>query len=223
MKVRPMAIALFVVAAGLLWLPFDSYTTLYDTRPGGAVAAGEIGPGFSIVQQVRPPERPAIADTGARHCFAIDFATYARRNNGYLRVTWLQGDRRQQWRVAAWRLQDNAYRHFCPDAAFSAYRPYRIEVRGVDGKPGDSATVWLVADTRLGIAQVSPANLPQGRSMALQGSHRTHVVAAGIARVDRGAFLFGWLCTLAIGIIALVSAFPAAAPRVRKSSFAVKD
>lgn len=203
----PFAIVLFVAAASLLWLPFDSYTVLYGTKPGGAVPVGEIREGFELMQQVRPPAwDDATATDGLQHCFAIRFATYARRNSGQLQVHWRQGALSQRWRVATDELADNTYKHFCPDAAFSAYQPFHVVVDGIDGKPGDAATLWLVADSRYGTAEL-PADLPQGKSMALQGSTRNHTTAGEMLRIDRGAYLLGWLCTLGIGILGLVSAF----------------
>ena len=205
-----LAIVLFVAAACLLWLPFDSYTTLYGTGPKGAVPAGEIRSDFRAVQQVRPGAAGTSRDTGTlKHCFAIRFATYARHNDGSLRVLWRQDQRQQQWLVETDDLVDNSYRHFCPEAAFSAYRPYRIEVSGVDGKPGKSATFWMVDDARFGTVQLEAGEQPRNKAMALQGTARRHTAPAQIVRIDHGAWLIGWLCTLAIGIVALVSGFRA--------------
>lgn len=205
MRIAPLAIALFLAAAGLLWVPFDSYDVLYGTRPVGAVPAGEIGPSFSLAQDVRP----AVAETGPgsdalQHCFAIRFATYARHNAGNLRVYWRQDRHEQQWRVAASDLVDNGYRNFCPEAAFSANRPFRIEIHGVDSKPGRSATLWLAPDTSFGSAQLS-GERSQGKAVTLQSLTRQHIGPAEMARIDHGAWLIGWLCTLAIGITALIA------------------
>ncbi len=205
-----LAIVLFVAAACLLWLPFDSHTVLYGTGPKGAAPAGEIRTGFRAVQQVHPVAAEAAQDTDAlQHCFAIRFATYARHNDGSVRILWRQGQQQQQWQVEADDLIDNSYRHFCPNAAFSAYRPYRIEVLGVDGEPGKSATFWLVDDARFGTAQLPPGEHPRNKSMALQGSAKRHTGPAEMVRIDRGAWLIGWLCTLIAGIVALASGFGA--------------
>lgn len=192
----------FLVAACALWLPFDDYTDVYETRPGGAVPAGEVRAGFRLSQVVHPP--PAL-ETAGNHvqCFAIKFATYARRNRGKLRVDWQQGERSQSWTVAASHLADNQYRHFCPEAGFAPERPFRVEVHGVDSKPGRSATLWLVGDTRFGAAIAPSGQSPEGKSIALQGSVKQHVGPLGILRIDRGAWVFGWLCTVGVGIVAL--------------------
>lgn len=195
----------FVAAAGLLWLPFESYTVLYGTRPGGAVPAGEIRAEFQLAQQVRPPETVEI-DNRQPHCFAIRFATYARSNEGELLVRWRQGSGTQIWQVAAADLIDNTYRHFCPDAAFAADRPFHVEIAGLTSPPGDAPTLWLVSDTRFGTARV-PDGSPQGKSAALQGSTRNQTDAGEILRINDGAFLIGWLCTLVIGLLALMSTF----------------
>ena len=197
------ALAVFLLAADLLWLPFDGYTALYETRQGAAVPAGEIGPGFKLVQQVHPPSAWADAGDLLQPCFAIRFATYARHNDGLLRVYWRQGRHEQWWPVAVDDLVDNSYRHFCPDTAFSADRQFDVEIHGVSGKPGQSATLWLVDDTRFGRAELSPEQRPQGKAIALQGSARQHIGPASMVRIDHGAWLIGWLCTLVIGITAL--------------------
>lgn len=203
MRAAWLAIVAFVLAAGILWLPFDSYTPLYETRSINSVPAGEIVPGFRLAQQVRPPS--AGADPGSlSSCFAIRFATYARHNKGLFGVRWRQGRHEQSWTIAFRDLVDNGYRHFCP-MAFSAHRPFQLEVSGVNGKPGRSATLWLVEDTRFGNAELFPEQGAQGKAISLQGSIRHRASAAGIARIDHGAWLIGWLCTLAIGITTLLT------------------
>jgi hypothetical protein len=193
----------FLLASALLWLPFDDYTIVYQTRPGGEIPAGEVRAGFMLAQTVRPPGDAETA-TGARQpCFAIRFATYARHNRGVLRVDWRQGERRQSWQVAVKRLSDNSYRHFCPDAGFDPDDPFRVEIHGIDGKPGHSATFWLVGDTRFGHAEIPPGQGPQDASIALQGSAIQHVGPVGMLRIDHGAWVFGWLCTMVIGIVAI--------------------
>jgi hypothetical protein len=201
MKTTRWAILAFLFAAALLWRPFDDYTSVYETRPGGAIPAGEIRAGFRLVQVVHPPAGVASGD--GQPCFAIKFATYAHHNRGTLRVDWRQGQRSQSWPVAADRLADNRYRNFCPDAGFEPAQPFRVEVHGIDGEPRRSATLWLVGDKRFGNAETPAGQSPEGKALALQGSVKQRVEPAGILRIDHGAWVFGWLCMLAIGIVVL--------------------
>jgi hypothetical protein len=203
MRFEWLAIAVFLLVAGLAWMPFDHYTVLYKASTSDTVPAGEIDSGFMLVQEVRPPSADVEAGDLSQPCFAIRFATYARHNNGRLRVYWRQGQQEQWWPVEFDDLADNTYRHFCPDTAFSPYRSFRVEVHGVSGKPGRSATLWLVDDTRFGRATMPSGQGPQGKAIALQGSTRQHIGPAGMARIDHGAWLIGWLCTLVIGITAM--------------------
>lgn len=196
-------IPVFLLASALLWRPFDDHTSVYETRPGGGAPAGEVKAGFALGQTVRPPEDANKVVGHRPPCFAIKFATYARRNHGVFRVDWQQGNRRQSWTVASEHLADNSYRDFCPETGFEANRPFRVDVRGVDGKPGQSPTFWLVGDTRFGTADMPHGQGPEGLSIALQGSARQHVGPAGMLRIDRGAWVFGLLCSLVIGIAAL--------------------
>lgn len=215
MSASRWAILAFLLAATLAWLPYDSYTGIYETRPGGAVPAGEVQAGFALSQVVHPPATAHGVGDARLPCFGIKFATYARRNRGVLRVDWLQGKRRQSWPVAVGQLGDNAYRYFCPDGEFEADRPFRVEIHGVEGKPGRSATFWLVGDSRFGTAEMPPGQGPEGKSIALQGARKQSVGPTGILRIDRGAWVFGWLCTLAIGIVALYVGLAGAEERPR--------
>lgn len=194
---------LFVAAACLLWIPFHTQDTIYQTAERSAKPAGQIVHGFELTQTVQPTtERHQLTAANEQHCFSIRFATYARSNRGSLSVTWKQAGQKRQWAVQAANLADNSYRSFCPDAPFSINAPFTVRVTGVDGKPGHSATLWLVGDTRLGTARIN--HMATDKSMALKISVRRPVSVAGIWRIDHGAFVLGRLCTLAIGLIALI-------------------
>jgi hypothetical protein len=207
MIMRMLAAALFMTAACLLWLPFDSHKTLYSTRASGAVPAGEIRSGFILAQTVFPEMRDLPANKpGEQSCFAIHFATYKRTNTSYLDVSWRQDRQARHWRVDGASLEDNAYRHFCPGADFRVDRPFELRVTGVDGQPGDSATLWLVNDRRYGAANLH-GDGPEGKALALQIGTRTHVGPLAILRIDHGAFLFGWISTLLIGMVAVLTRF----------------
>lgn len=203
MIIRILVILVFMTAAGLLWWPFDTYNVLYATRPGGAVPAGEIQAGFRLSQTLTPPAAVGddAADPAGQHCVSIRFATYARTNDGHLDVHWSQGPKQQSWRVAMADLVDNSYRFFCPDVKFVAYEPFDIRIAGVDGEPGASATLWLVSDKRFGNAHISGDSA--GKTVALQVGIRHRVTSTTMLHLGNGAFLIGWLCTVAIGLLAL--------------------
>ncbi|WP_242102704.1 MULTISPECIES: hypothetical protein [unclassified Lysobacter] len=208
MNTRHAAILVFVLMACVIWLPFDAYTDVYGTKRHGAVPAGEIAAGFHLLQIVEPAAiRIAQPPAPAPYCFAIQFATYARSNAGKLQVGWTQAGHQLTWTIKASDLADNTYRHFCPNVDFRIYEPYVISIAGIDGKPGNSPTVWLVGDTRLGTAQLPDASL-KTKGLALSVASLTRVDTASALRVGHGAFLLGWVCTLAAGILALLTAIP---------------
>src|SRR5690606_15760067 len=146
--------------------------------------------------------RPGSATTdanseGSRHCFGIKFATYMRTNSGHLDVGWQQGGQNEQWRVAAADLADNTFRYFCPDADFMAGEAFHLQIIGVDGEPGRSATLWLVDDNRLGQVDTEAGDIA-GKALALDVAARERIGFGTMLRVNHGAFLFGWLCTVVV-------------------------
>lgn len=193
------AVAICIAAACLVWLPVQIQSTLYGTQMEDPVPAGEITSGFSISQVVVPrPTHVPAAEGANRHCFGIRFATYMRRNSGRLGVEWQQGLQQRKWKVKAGSLADNTFRYFCPGMGFSARKPFLIRVSGISGRPGKSATLWLTADTSLGALERK-----SGMALALDVVEDRRVGLAETLRVNRGAFLFGWLCTLLVAGIAL--------------------
>lgn len=204
MILRLFAVAALVTAACTLWLPFDSHRVLHSTKPGGSKPAGEIRKGFELSQRVILGRKPLSTGTGERvRCFAIQFATYHRKNAGHLEVHWRQANRFQVWRVDVSELADNAYRHYCPDPVFLIDRPFNLRIRGADGQPGRSPTLWLVGDRRFGTAELDGGD-PENKALALQITAYNRVTPASMLRIDHGAFLFGWLCTLAAGTVSLL-------------------
>lgn len=208
---RSTVIVLFVAAACLLWWPFHTQTSLYSAGAAGSTPAGEILEGFVLEQRVRAgaadmTAAPALETHRQQHCFGIRFATYRRSNGGRLDVGWRQGDRTQQWRVSAARLVDNKYRYFCPDQPFAAQEEFDLRISGVDGQPGNAATLWLVDDTRLGTARLG-GDAVADKALALEVTARKRIGFASMVRVNAGAFAFGWVCTLLVGVVALRSAF----------------
>lgn len=210
---RWIAIAIFIAAACLVWLPVQVQNTLDGTLPDNPVPAGEIQKDFLILQQVDPdPEALPEAGKIHPHCVGIRFATYMRRNSGRLAVELRQGPIERRWQVRAARLADNSFRYFCPGRGFSAGKPFQLRVSGVNGKPGSSATVWLTEDTRLGALESDNPAIA-GMSLTLDLVQNRQVSLAEAIRVNRGAFFFGWLCTLMVAVIVITRCFSRAAQR----------
>ncbi|MGY0634009.1 hypothetical protein [Luteimonas sp. A478] len=201
-----LAIGLFLASACLVWLPFYTQNTLYESGGGGAVPAGEITASFGLSQNVIPAGSDLPTADGLEYCFGIRFATYQRINRGYLLVNWQQDGRQANWRVDASSLKDNTFRYFCPDVPFSPWQPFELQTSGVDGDPGRSATLWLVDDNRLGQAAVKNATVSD-KALQLEVTARKRIDLPATLRVNRGAFLLGWICTLFVGIVALAFAF----------------
>lgn len=224
MKTRALAIVLFITVACVPWLPFHTQTTLYKTGAAGSVPAGEIRRGFSLSQTVTPaPTADDMKSEGMQHCFGLKFATYMRTNGGHLDVGWQQSGQNQQWRVSAADLADNSFRYFCPDADFMAREPFHLQVTGVDGEPGRSATLWLVGDTRLGQVDTEADNIA-GKALALDVTARERIAFGTMLRVNHGTFLFGWICTVLVGVLALLFGFSReAGPTVRSEDWSATD
>ena len=202
MATRYIPVVLFVLMSCVVWWPFDTYVSLYKTAPSRATPAGEIVSGFSLGQTVKPVGK-ALSSGDHSDCFGIQFATYARDNNGQVDIDWRQGDKQQRWRLDMAELIDNSYRPFCPDRELSLDRPFEITVEGVDGRPGSSATLWLVDDTSMGTARLANGSAINGKSMSLEITDYRDVELPSSLWINQGGFLLGWLCSLCIGIVAL--------------------
>lgn len=202
---RRYVIGLFLAGACLLWLPFRTQHSVYATQRVHAVPAGQITAGFVLRQTVLPRSgKDSLVDHEGHEatCFGIRFATYMRSNSGSIQVAWRQDGRTEGWRVDAGDLQDNAFRYFCPRERFILTEPFALEIKGLDGRAGDSATLWLTGDTRLGTATLG-TGAPTGKALALDVATRRRHAGLALLSIDHGAFLFGWLCTLLAGVIAL--------------------
>src|SRR5688500_17118733 len=202
MAMRYIPIVLFALLSCVAWWPFDTYVNLYKTAPSGAAAAGEIVSVFSLSQTVKPVGN-ALSSGDHSDCFGIQFATYARDNKGQVEIDWRQGDKQQRWRVDMAEVADNSYRPFCPERGLSPDRPFEIRIEGVDGRPGSSATLWLVDDISLGTARLANGSDINGKSMSLEITDYKDVELPSSLWINQGAFLLGWLCSLCIGIFAL--------------------
>lgn len=201
-KPRILVLIAFVLVAGLVWLPFHTMTTLKETRWTEPKPAGEIRGPFVLDQQVHLPS--GIGKSDRDYCFGIRFATYQRRNSGRVVVEWTQQGQRQRWSVRAGSLVDNKFRYFCPDVPDdAALAPsFGVRISGVDGRPGKSPTLWLVEDESLGTARLNGESTGKGIALDLTERRRTGIT--DMVRAANGAFLVGWVCTLVIGIVALL-------------------
>jgi len=211
-------VALLVLEAVLVWRPFSSRLIAYDSGQRHGKPAGQILPGFHLTQKVPgslySPHLPrrsithwrkanARLYTGQPNCFAMRFATYARKDSGHISVGWEQGAHTQQWQIDASSLRDNAFVDFCPSAGLDGSQPFQVSVDGVDGTYGHAATVWL-GNSALEPALVNGKPVG-GRSTTLQLTYRNQLGPLEILRLSRGAFAFACLCSLAIGMLVLVA------------------
>jgi hypothetical protein len=208
--------ALLALEAAVVWRPFEARAVLYQTPWRSNQPAGELVAGVRIAQEIRGNlvrTRPVKAKSVHWHslqslkpllepnCFALLFATYSRTNTARLRVDWRQGATMQSWDVVSHDLADNTYVDFCPDAGIAINRDFRIAIRGLDGKPGFSPTLWLV-QSKLAPARVGSDTIGQ-RSLAVQLLRLQKVGMRDIATVGGGAFLVACLCSLAIVLLLL--------------------
>jgi hypothetical protein len=205
-------LAIFIAVASASWLPFNGDMVVYQTPDRASSPAGPITASFSIGETARLPRTSRIPPEGSQPCVGIRFATYARTNEGQLRVAWAQGGNTQSWTVQAGDLEDNVYRYFCPDGDFDVHRPFRMQVDGVNSDAGKAATLWLAAHSPMG--RVEPdSGAWRGKGMALAIAARKRMEAGDILRLGHGAFLLCWLCSLCIGLLALIAAFLCAPSR----------
>lgn len=208
---------LLVIEVAVVWRPFDSSLIAYNSGHRRPKVAGQIVEGFHLTQAVPAglfhahlPRRSithwhkvgARLYTGQPNCFAIQFATYKRRNSGHVLVSWMQGTNSQRWQLDVADLRDNAFVAFCPSVGIDLSAPFRFSVDGVDSVGGQAATLWL-AKTRLDPAIVNGKSIG-GRSIVFRLTQRHQVGPMQIAGLDRGAFTFACLCSLGIGVLVLV-------------------
>lgn len=205
-----LPIILFLGLAACVWLPFTSHEVVFNPGLEKNRPAGQITEDFYLVESV-PALTPGGLRTGEQvDCIALRFATYMRRNEGSLQVTWSQGDRGHRWVLDASGLEDNSYVDLCLDRPMDASAPFVLEVSGVDGEPGSAATVWLMAHADAAI-RVNGRDFPDV-GLALRLSKEERVGPRDILGLDGGAFFVGFLCSILIGILALLCFFAKPAP-----------
>jgi hypothetical protein len=103
-------------------------------------------------------------------------------------------------------LHDNTYVDFCPSAGIDTRLPFQIDIQGLDGASGHSATVWLTGGNPVPASINGKTTSKRGVSLRLTRKH--HVSSLEILRLSKGAFAFGCLASLVIGILALVAMLP---------------
>ena len=164
---------------------------------------GEITEGFHLEQLVVVPAVAKKALSKNKElCFGIRFATYRRENNGKIVVGWQQGTFAKRWLVEADELADNERRYFCPDRHLKLDIPFSVTIDGVHGVSGSSPTAWLTFDVSYGQATINGKPVKQGLDVGI--ARKVHLTPARLIRLDKGAFLVGWLCTLLTGLAALL-------------------
>ena len=209
---------LLLLEAIFVWAPFDVRTAVYQTKWRGNKPTGELVDGFRVTQalpaglvRIRPVKKKSVHWHGVHslrtmlrpNCFAIRFATYIRTNAGLVEATWRQGSATQSWRIPAADLVDNDYVDFCPRDGIDIDHPAVIDVRGIDGRTGSSATVWLVR-SKLGPASVQGNNIGK-RSLALQLTYMRRVGPREAGFLGHGGFLLASLCSVGIGGLAFLA------------------
>lgn len=200
-----ITLILFSIAAALVWTPFETSETVYSTGLTRNKPAGQITNGFSLSQTIAPPKQNNAFITAPVDCFALRFATYMRENSGKIRVSWQQGGRSGQWMIDAGDLQDNSYVDFCLDSNFDTQREFKVDVQGIGGIPGKSATLWLTSASP-GQAHIKGKG-GVGLGMAFKLSSKQHLSLAEMIKLGHGAFALGWLCSLLTGILVLVYSY----------------
>ena len=195
-------IAIFLLVCLGLWVPAKHYVPVYGTKLQAPQPAGEITAPFRLQQLVHNSNSAAKISVGDEVCVGLRFATYQRQIEGQLTVTWQQAPFAKRWLVNARSLTDNQYSYFCPADHFNPAEDFSVTVEGKDGVAGSAATVWLTTDASLGHAVVNGRTSKLGLNILM--AREIRMIPAKLARVDHGAFLIGWLCTVLTGLAALL-------------------
>ena len=193
-------VALFLLgAAGVLW-PFQTHNVVVSPGLDKNRPAGQITSGFTVSETV-PASFMGQDPAATADCIALRFATYMRRNEGTIEVTFGQEGLGHRWTLDASRLDDNAYVNLCLEQPIQPGKPFWIGVTGVDGAIGSAATVWLSATLD---RSVLVNGTPQpGWGLALKLTQAKDVSLAELVRVDHGAFIAGFFASLLIGLLML--------------------
>ncbi len=193
-------VALFLLgAAGVLW-PFRTHNVLVSPGLDKNRPAGQITSGFTVSETV-PASFMGSDPVATADCIALRFATYMRRNEGTIQVSFGQEGLGHRWTLDTSRLDDNAYVNLCLERPIQPGKPFWIEVSGVEGTSGSAATVWLsAAPDRSVLVNGTPQ---PGWGLALRLTQAKDVSLAELVRLDHGAFIAGFIASLLIGFLIL--------------------
>jgi hypothetical protein len=208
---RLASIAAFFALAVTLLAPFRVADQVAGSKLKNPVPAGEFVDGTRILQTGEIPVSDAIAKRGRHVCFGIQFATYARTNRGNLRITWQQGEHVDKWVMRSAHIKDNEFKYFCPSGGIAAGRQFEIAVEGAGTKAGHAPTAWLTGDTRFGDTTIN--GVEQKASLSLRFASFREITTRHIIHFDRGAYFFGWLTSVLIGLAAIMAMGPIAKRR----------
>jgi hypothetical protein len=191
-------------------VPFKVVDRVAGNEPLRSVPAGELVDGVLVFQKGGAPASNLIAKLGRHLCFGIQFATYERKNRGKLKITWRQGEHADHWFARSAYVKDNEFKYFCPRKGIAAGQEFEIAMSSVGIKSGHAPTAWLTEDTRLGTAMIN--GIDQKASLSLRFASYREVTLRHILSLDRGAYIFGWLISVLIGVAAIMAVEPSTRP-----------
>jgi len=208
---------LFLLAAGWLVMPFQSHRVVHSPGLDRNRPAGHITADFALVETVPASFMAGLDPEVEVDCIALRFATYMRRNQGRIDVTFGQGDLGHRWRLDASKLPDNTYVDLCLDQAIDSGKEFWIGVSGVDGERDRSATVWLSASRDREVA-VNGRAMP-GWGLALRLTQSRQVRLPQLLHLNHGVFVAGFLISIALGLLVLLCPLRSAShPRISDGS-----
>ncbi|MBS7457825.1 hypothetical protein [Coralloluteibacterium stylophorae] len=203
-------VATCAIAVGMLAVPRfmssgrGSASAQIDVRPHPNLSRGV------RMSQVIPPMERGSPGAGADDCISILFATHGRRNSAMLEVAFENArGRRSTWLVDSSELDDNSFRPFCPDAGGVAHGG-RLTITSRSGGTGDSPTVWMTKDDRLG--RLDGPLGAQGYAVRLRLENGAVNTLGRAIDASSGGFV---LYSLLSGLIAGITILMAASRRVR--------
>lgn len=197
-----------MVAVAILALPEFMST-------GRGIASGQIdvrphpnlSRGVRLAQTI-PPSRRDAASTAADECLSVLFATHGRTNTAELEVAFDDArGRRSTWLVDSSDLEDNSFRTFCPDQGDVASGGH-LTITSRSGGAGDSPTVWMTKDDRLGRLE-GPLGA-QGYALRVRIENGAiNSLSRAVGTASGGFFVYSLLSGLIAGITIVAFMWPA--------------